>query len=65
MESRYTCILYNILKRYIENKVSLYSLCDYHVSSIADGTGVSTFLCNRKLEPEEVHVSVSLIAVYM
>ena len=31
------------------------------VSIIADGTSVSTFLCTRKLGPEEV--SVSLIAV--
>ena len=31
------------------------------VSIIADGTTVSTFLCTRKLAPEEV--SVSLIAV--
>ena len=47
--------------RYIEKKVSLYLLCDDYVSSIADGTSVSTFLCTRKLGPEEV--SVSLIAV--
>ena len=46
---------------FIEKKASLYLLCDDYVSSIADGTGVSTFLCTQKLQPEEV--SVSLIAV--
>ena len=46
---------------YIEKKTSLYFLCDDYVLSIADGTSVSTFLCTRKLGPEEV--SVSLIAV--
>ena len=47
-------------KIYLEKKVFLYLLCDDYVSSIADGTSVSTFLCTRKLGPE---VSVSLIAV--
>ena len=42
-------------------KTSLYLLCDDYVLSIAGGTSVSTFLCTRKLGPEEV--SVSLIAV--
>ena len=46
---------------YIEKKTSLYLLCDDYVLSIADGTSVSTFLCTRKLGPEEV--SVSLISV--
>ena len=46
---------------YIEKKTSLYLLCDDYVLSIADGTSVFTFLCTRKLGPEEV--SVSLIAV--
>ena len=45
----------------LRKKVSLYLLCDDYVSSIADGTSVSTFLCTQKLGPEEV--SVSLIAV--
>ena len=39
--------------RYIEKKVSLYLLCDDYVSSIADGTSVSTFLCTQKLGPEK------------
>ena len=46
---------------HIEKKTSLYLLCDGYVLSIADGTSVSTLLCTRKLEPEEV--SVNLIAV--
>ena len=46
---------------YREKKTSLYLLCDDYVLSIAAGTSVSTFLCTRKLGPEEV--SVSLIAV--
>ena len=46
---------------YREKKTSLYLLCDGYVLSIADGTSVSTFLCTRKLGPEEV--SVSPIAV--
>ena len=50
-----------LLKVYIEKKTSLYLLCDDYVLSIADVTSVSTFLCTRKLGPEEV--SVSLIAV--
>ena len=33
------------------------------MTSFPDGTSVSTFLCTRKLGPEEV--SVSLIAVYV
>ena len=40
-------------KRYIEKKIAL---CDY-VLIIADGTSVSTFLCTRKLRPEEVSVT--------
>ena len=44
---------------YIEKKTSLYLLCDDYVLSIADGTSVSTFLCTRKLRPEEVSVSLS------
>ena len=51
---------YTLITRYIEKNVSLYLLCDDYVSIIADGTSVSTFLCTRKLGPEEV--SVSLIA---
>ena len=51
----------NTKQVYIEKKTSLYLLCDDYVLSITDGTSVSTFLCTRKLGPEEV--SVSLIAV--
>ena len=47
--------------RYNEKNVFLYLLCEDYVSSIADGTSVSTFMCTRKLEPEEI--SVRLIAV--
>ena len=57
-----TLLIYIKTKQvYIEKKTSLYLLCDDYVLSIADGTSVSTFLCTRKLGPEEV--SVSLIAV--
>ena len=44
--------------RYIEKKVFLYLLCDDYVSSIADGTSVSTFLGTRKLGLEEVSVNL-------
>ena len=37
-------------KRYIDEKIALW---DY-VLIIPDGTSVSTFLCTRKLRPEEV-----------
>ena len=53
------------LTRHIEKKSIPVFACDDYVSSFADGTSVSTFLCTRKLGPEEVHVSVSLIAVYI
>ena len=37
--------------------------CDDYVSIVADGTSVSTFLCTRKLGPEDVHVHVSVTSV--
>ena len=46
---------------YIEKKTSLYLLCDDYVLSIADGTSVSTFLCTRKLGPEEVSISLTAV----
>ena len=41
-----------------KKKVFILLLCDDYVSIITDGTSVSTFLCTRKLGPEEVNVTV-------